>query len=69
MILHSAKEFMACFDVGEAADDKNRSVEDQLDKKSDEALHFFENNLFILSIENCFLRNSYQIFEKMMVKI
>jgi len=60
---------MASFDIGEAADDKDRSVEDELDKKSDETFHFFENNLFVLSIENGFLRNSYQILEKMVIKI
>lgn len=60
---------MAGFDIGEATNDKDRSVEDELDKKSNETFHFFENNLFILSIENFSSRKKYQIFEKMMVKI
>lgn len=36
---------MTGLDVSEATDDKDRSVEDELDKKSNEAFHFFENNL------------------------
>ncbi len=36
---------MAGFDIGEATNDQDRSVEDELDKKSNEAFHFFENNL------------------------
>ena len=50
-IILSAKEFMAGFDVGEATDDEDRSVEYELDKKSDKAFHFFENDLFVLSVK------------------